>query len=485
MVDIEYIRKKHYVEGWSIRKIARNLGISRQSVRKALASAEMPRYRRTRPRPFPVMDPYRAIILAWLEADAAAPPKQRHTAKRIYDRLVEEYGFTGAESTVRRFVRLLKARIPEAYVPLTADWGEQAQVDWGQAVVEIDGVPTVVHLFCLRLRASGVCFAQAFPTEKLEAFLAGHRLAFEWLGGVPAQCIYDNPKTAVVKILAGPHRQEHEYFAHLRAHYLFESHFCNPARAHEKGAAENLVGYVRRNALVPVQDFASWEELNAHLLDWCNRDRARRPGWPEEQAALRPLPDHPLTCAITRMAVVSRTGLVTFDRNRYSVPCRWVGQTVIVSATWDRVQVMVGEEVIAVHQRCYARGQTVLELEHYLPVLAQKPRAAKNALAVRQLGGAWDRAREVLCRGRVDGYRELAEILLLHREYPHAALTAALEQALALGTPTASVVRQLLLNASQNRPPRLPVNETLSAYAIAPPDLTRYDALAREVSRCE
>lgn len=273
MVDIEYIRKKHYVEGWSIRKIARNLGISRQSVRKALASAEMPQYKRTRPRPFPVMDPYRAIILAWLEADAAAPPKQRHTAKRIYDRLVEEYSFTGAESTVRRFVRLLKAKIPEAYVPLTADWGEQAQVDWGQAVVKINGVSTVVHLFCLRLRASGVCFAQAFPTEKLEVFLAGHRLAFEWLGGVPAQCIYDNPKTAVVKILAGPYRQEHEYFAHLRAHYLFESHFCNPARAHEKGAAENLVGYVRRNALVPVRDFASWEELNTHLLDWCNRDR--------------------------------------------------------------------------------------------------------------------------------------------------------------------------------------------------------------------
>lgn len=483
MVDIEFIRKKHYLEGWSIRKIARNLGISRQSVRKALASAEMPRYRRTKPRPFPVMDPYRAIILAWLEADAAAPPKQRHTAKRIYDRLVKEYGFTGAESTVRRFVRLLKAKIPEAYVPLTADWGEQAQVDWGQAVVKIDGVPTVVHLFCLRLRASGVCFAQAFPTEKLEAFLAGHRLAFEWLGGVPAQCIYDNPKTAVVKILAGPHRQEHEYFAHLRAHYLFESHFCNPARAHEKGAAENLVGYVRRNALVPVQDFASWEELNAHLLDWCNRDRARRPGWSKEQAALRSLPDHPLTCAITRMAVVSRTGLVTFDRNRYSVPCRWVGQTVTVSATWDRVQVMVGEEVIATHARCYARGQTILELEHYLPVLAQKPRAAKNALAVRQLGGVWDRARESLCHGRADGYRELAEILLLHREYPHAALTAALEQALALGTPTASVVRQLLLNAGQSRPPRVPVNETLAVYAVAPPDLTRYDTLAREVSR--
>ena len=238
-------------------------------MRKALASAEVPRYRRSKPRPFPVMDPYRDIIMEWLEGDRTAPRKQRHTAKRVYDRLVEEYGFRGAESTVRRFVRLLRGSTPEAYVPLAADYGEQAQVDWARAMVKIGGASTVAYLFCLRMRASGVCFSWAFPTEKLEAFLAGHRLAFEWLGGVPAQCIYDNPKTAVVKILAGPYRQEHEYFSHLRAHYLFESCFCNPGRAHEKGAAENLVGYVRRNALVPVPDVACWEELNAHLLGWC------------------------------------------------------------------------------------------------------------------------------------------------------------------------------------------------------------------------
>ncbi|MCL4552885.1 MAG: IS21 family transposase [Candidatus Marsarchaeota archaeon] len=315
MVDVEFIRKKHSVEGWSIRNISKTFGVSRQSVRKALASAEIPTYKLTNPRPYPVMEAYRSIIQAWLKADAKAPPKQRHTAKRIYDRLVEEYGFSGGDSTVRRFVRLLKAKTPPAYIPLTASYEEQAQVDWGQAVVRMDGELTTAHLFCLRLKASGVPFVQAFPTEKLEAFLAGHTSAFAWFGGVPAQCVYDNPKTAVVRILSGPHREEHNAFSSLRAHYLFDSHFCNPAQAHEKGSVEHLVGYVRRNALVPVQDFADWEELNSHLLEWCTRERDRRKEqWELEKSALRSLPAHSFPCVLNRLAVVSKTSLVVFDR---------------------------------------------------------------------------------------------------------------------------------------------------------------------------
>jgi transposase len=252
MVEIEFIRKKHFVDGWSVRKISRQLHVARQSVRKALESAEPPHYHLSQPRPSPSMDPYRAIIEAWLAQDKTAPPKQRHTAKRIYARLVAEYCFSGGESTVRRFVARLVEKQPEVYIPLMAAWGQQAQVDWGQAVVQMDGGPLVVHLFCLRMRASGVPFVWAAPTEKLEAFLEGHRRAFEWLGGVPAECLYDNPKTAVVRILAGPEREEHILFSSLRAHYLFDSIFCRPAEAHEKGAVENLVGYARRNALVPL-----------------------------------------------------------------------------------------------------------------------------------------------------------------------------------------------------------------------------------------
>lgn len=478
MVDIEFIRKKHCVEGWSIRKIAKNLHLSRQSVRKALASSEIPRYKLTEPRPCPVMDPYKNVITAWLEADKKAPPKQRHTAKRMYDRLVEEYGFTGGESTVRRFVRNLRDYGAEVYIPLTADWGEQAQLDWGEAVVKIAGIEKRVYLFCLRMRASQVPFAKAFPTEKLEAFLAGHADAFEWLGGVPGHCVFDNPKTAVTRILAGPWREEHQVFSSLKAHYLFDADFCNPARGNEKGAVENLVGYVRRNALVPVRDYPSFEALNAHLLKWSEKERLRlAESWLKEREGLRQLPARPYPCCITRLAVVSKTALVTFDRNRYSVPSKWASRTVQVVATWDRVGVVAGEEVVAEHERRYGRGETVVELEHYLSALARKPRASMNALAVRRLGGIWEKTRLHLCAQK-DGYREFTKILMLNGEYPHEEVASALEAAFDMGKATESMVRQLILNSRQQPVKSVPVPAALSNLVLRAPDLSVYDLLA-------
>jgi transposase len=353
MVDIEFIRKKHFLEGWSIRRLSRQLQLARQTVRKALASSAPPRYHLRQPRPCPAMDPYRALIEGWLAADAQAPPKQRHTAKRIYDRLSQEHQFHGGESTVRRYVARLRAKPAEVFIPLSAAFGQQAQVDWGQAQVKIAGVPIVAHLFCLRLRASGVPFAWAAPTEKLEAFLDGHCRAFTWLGGIPAECLYDNPKTAVVRILAGPAREEHTLFSSLRAHYLFESIFCRPAQAHEKGSVENLVGYVRRNALVPVPDFPSWEALNAHLLAWCAAEQGKRANaWAQERRHLRPLPLHPFRPALLRLAPVSRLSLVSVDRNRYSVPCAYVGRTVQLALFTERLEISHQDTLLARHPRC-------------------------------------------------------------------------------------------------------------------------------------
>jgi transposase len=479
MVDIEFIRKKHLLEGWSVRKIARQVGVSRQSVRKALLSAEPPRYRLRGRRACPVMDPFRGVIQAWLDADAQAPPKQRHTARRVYDRLVAEHGFAGAEVTVRRFVRALRGAAPEVFIPLAAGWGQQAQVDWGQATVTIAGRSVVAHVFCLRLRASGVPFVWAAPTEKLEAFLEGHRRAFEWLGGVPAECVYDNPKTAVVKILAGPAREEHAVFAGLRAHYLFDSLFCRPGEAHEKGAVENLVGYARRNALVPVPDAPSWDALNAHLLGWCAGERRRlAERWDQERPRLRPLPAHPFACALTRLAVVGRMSLVQAERVRYSVPCRYVGRTLRLALSTDRVEVFDGAERVAVHDRCYARGETILVLAHYLPALARKPRAALHAAVVEQLPPVYAAVRDRLRRADPAGYRAFVAILLLHREFPAAAVTAALEEAVARDCVQAAAVRQILLNhAAPPRPPPVPVPSALAHATVAPPDPARYDVL--------
>lgn len=483
MVDIEFIRKKHEIDGWSIRKISRQLKIARQSVRKALVSAEAPQYKIVQPRPCPVTGPYRDIIQTWLSEDQKAPAKQRHTATRVYDRLASEYQFTGGESSVRRLVARLKKKQPEVFIPLAAAWGQQAQVDWGQAVVEMGGAAVVVHLFCLRMRASEVPFVWAAPTEKLEAFLEGHRRAFEWLGGVPDQCLYDNPKTAVVRILAGPERVEHTVFSSLRAHYLFDSLFCRPAEGHEKGAVENLVGYVRRNALVPVPSVASWDELNTHLLAWSERERIRLgEKWEMEHQHLRPLPATPFRCALTHLAPVSRLSLVTVDRNRYSVPCKYVGRTLRLAISTSYIEVWDGQERVALHDRCYLRGETLFKFEHYLPALAYKPRAATHAAFVGQMPPIYATVRERLCRARSDGYRDFVSILLLHQEFPAQAVTQAMEEALKRGCLQPASVRQLLLNQTSSPTPEpIPVPLRLAEIRLAPPDLSRYNLLLEAV----
>jgi len=479
MVDLEFIRKKHLVDGWSIRRISRQLRLARQTVRKALLLTELPHYAREHAPPRPVVGPFEPVIERWLAEDRSAPKKQRHTAKRIYDRLVADYGFTGHEATVRRAVARLRPKTPEVFVPLAVAWGEQAQVDWGQATVRIAGQVVVAHLFCLRMRASQVPFVWAAPTEKLEAFLAGHVRAFAWLGGVPATCLYDNPKTAVVRILAGPHRQEHEVFSSLRSHYLFASVFCRPAEGHEKGAVENLVGYARRNALVPVPEVASWDELNGHLLAWCDRERRRLADrWVLEAAALRPLPPLGFRPALTRLLPVSPSSVVRVDHNRYSVPGRLVGRTVLAHVFTERIEVWDGDTLVASHPRRYGRGETAMLIEHYLPVIARKPRAATHAAVVEQMPPIYGRVRERLCSAHPEGYRDFAAMLLLHLEFPAAAVHTAIEEAWERDCLSPSAVRQLVLNRTAPEVPEpIRVPPDLAAASVELPNLAAYDAL--------
>lgn len=320
----ETITMRYKVEGCSIRSLSREHGMSRKTIRKILAEGgRIPEYTRKKERSSPVTGPFLEIVETWLKGDLNAPAKQRHTAKRIYRRLVDEYGFKGAESTIRKVVARLRGKIGparESYVPLSASPGEQAQVDWGEAAIRMDGEERKVHLFCMRLRSSGTCFVRAYPGEKLEDFLDGHRSAFEYFGGVPGECWYDNLKTAVTKILSGPKRIEHEHFSALKAHYLFYAHFCGAKKGNEKGSVENLVGYVGRNALVPVEEYRDLESLNDHLLDWCDGERRRKgEKWNREREALRPPPAVAFDCSRATVAKVGPDNLVRYDRNAYSV----------------------------------------------------------------------------------------------------------------------------------------------------------------------
>ncbi|GAB6180350.1 IS21 family transposase [Desulfotomaculum defluvii] len=447
MVDIEYIRKKHFIEGWSIRKISRNLNVARQTVRKALQSSDIPKYNLSQNKPCPVMDPYKNIIREWLEFDKTQPPKQRHTARRIFNRLCEEFDFTGSESSVRRFIQLERNTTKEVFVPLTADWGEQAQVDWGRAKVYINDRLTEVCLFCLRLKASLVPFVWASPTEKLEAFLEGHRLAFEWLGGVPETIVYDNPKTAVTKILKGPYRVEHTMLSSLRAHYLFDSEFCTPSRANQKGTVENLVKYVRRNAMVPLPRVNSLEELNQKLISWCEKQRqTNAKNWELERLELRPLPASPFRCCKTNVVKANSLLLFQFERNYYSVPMDCGHKRLRVEAFVDKLEVYDSNKLVAIHNRSYKRGEKVMELEHYLPVIARKPRAAKNALVVRKLPEVYQKLRVMLCKRSPEGYREYAKILLLNMEYNFKDVLTAVEDSLKSGYIGLEHIRQLLIS---------------------------------------
>lgn len=484
MVTKEYIRKRRLVDGWSIREISRQCKVSRQTVRKMLADAEIPKYSLTKPRPRPKMERWFPVIERWLEDDKkpGVPVKQRHTATRIHQRLMEEYPgeFNAAGSTVRHWVRRLKNKTPEAYVPLAADAGELVEADFGAVTVHLGSQTVVFHMFTMRMRFSGVIFARAFSTEKLEAFLEGHRQAFEWFGGVPGSVRYDNPKTAVTKILAGPEREEHKFLSAMRAHYLFDSDFCRPGEPHEKGGVENGVGYVRRNACVPVPQVNSLEELNAILEAWCTKQRDEHwPEWEQERIALRDLPERPHMCAVPHWVTVNKLCLVTFDRNRYSVPSMYVGKTVQLRVFAEKIEVLGRNQVIATHTRCHSRQQTILEFDHYLPVLEKKPHAVTHAAVVRQLPGAYQQIRRRMASSRPDGYKDFLQILLLHRTFSAQDILRAIQE-IGPDYVTAEQIRIRLAPAEQTTG-RVLIPEELRAFKLTKQDLARYDSLAQGV----
>src|SRR3990172_8759581 len=260
------VRRAVYVEGLSERQVAREYGLARESVRKMLKYSAPPGYRRQQPAKRPKLDPWVGVIDAILQEDRERPRKQRHTAKRIYQRLRDEQGFGGGYTIVKDYVRLRRLRQREMFVPLMHPPGD-AQADFGEAQVVIGGEKRKAHYLVIDLPQSDDSFVMAFPAETTEAFLEGHNQAFEYFGGVPRTILYDNTKLAVVRILGDGTRTKTQAFSELQSHYLFQERFGRPGKGNDKGKVEGLVGYARKNFLVPVPRCASWEELNTRLLE--------------------------------------------------------------------------------------------------------------------------------------------------------------------------------------------------------------------------
>ena len=435
------VRRAVLVEGKSERTVAREFGIARETVRKMLRYAIPPGYRREQPVKRPKLGPWLGVIDAILEEDKNQPRKQRHTAKRIFDRLRQEHAYSGGYTMVKDYVRLQRVRTREMFVPLTHAPGG-AQADFGEALVVVAGVQCKAHYFVMDLPQSDDCFVAAFPAETTEAFLEAHVRAFAYFEGVPRHILYDNTKLAVAKILGGEERKKTRAFTELQSHYLFDAKFGRPAKGNDKGKVEGLVGYARRNFMVPIPRVGSWEELNASLDEQCRQRRARRLRGHEEtiaerferdRAVLLPLPEAAYEACEKRTARVSSLSLVRYRGNDYSVPTEYGHRDVLVKGYVQEVVIACGSEVIARHARSHDREELIFDPLHYLALLEQKTRALDQAapLVGWELPKCFAELRRLLeARLNKGGRREYVQVLRLLETFHLDEITPAIEQAL-------------------------------------------------------
>src|SRR5215472_2622546 len=377
------VRRAVLVEGKSRRAVAREFGLARKTVNKMLEYSLPPGYRRQKPVRRPKLAAWQGVIDAILQEDKQRPKKQRHTAKRIFERLRAEHGYAGGYTIVKDYVRRSRISSQEMFVPLSHAPGE-AQADFGEALVVIAGMEQTAHFMGFDLPHSDDCFVVAFPAETTEAFLEGHVRSFAYFGGVPRCILYDNTKLAVARILGDGERQKTRAFSELQSHYLFAEKFGRPAKGNDKGKVEGLIGYARRNFMVPVPRASSWEELNQHLQTACLKRRQRRlrghketiaERFERDRAALLPLPAAPFEACEKITTRVTSLSLVRYRSNDYSVPTEYGHRQVLVKGYVHRVVIVSGSEVIARHERCYERESAIFDPLHYLRLLEQKSRA--------------------------------------------------------------------------------------------------------------
>ena len=383
------IRKMH-LAGMSQRAIARELHISRKTVRKYMNGEVLPGERSgyTTREATVSTDEVKEFINSCLEEDEnEGTKKQRHTAKRIYERLVDETGFTGGASTVRGLVRAAKEKKQEAFVPLYFAPGDAVQVDWGEFTGYINGKREKLYHFCARLCSCDAPFVAAYRRQNFESFQDAIIRMFEFFGGVPRKVIFDNARIAV-KDGFGAHAKVTDKYAALSAHYCFDPVFCNVRSGNEKGLVEGLVNTSRSNFLVPIPKFDSMEDLNAHLEQECIKYRNHRvqghngtvaEEYEVEKAAMYPLPERKYDPCRRIEARVSRYSLVCFEKNRYSVPVDYVGKTVTVKVLPEKISIWADGKQIASHTRWFRTEQSIYDLKHYLPLLRQKGRAIFQA----------------------------------------------------------------------------------------------------------
>jgi transposase len=497
--DFAALRQAHR-DGLSIRQIARQFGVGRDTVRKALTHPEPPPYTQTQPRPAPTFGPFREVVEAILAADALAPPKQRHTASQLYRRLRDEYGYPGGYDQVRRYLQARRRSRRETFIPLDHPPGHRAEADFGHIHADFPDGRRPVPVLLVTWSYSNAPFALAVPTERTEAILHGLAEAFAFFGCVPRELWWDNPRTVAVHVLRGRERTLHPRYAALASHYTFAAKFCLPARGNEKPRVEHRVFDLERRWATPVPHVADLAELNAHLRRCCLAERERVSGanaelvgvrFERDRVAALTVPERPFDACVLQPAQVDKYQTARFDHNSYSVPRRWAFRPVTVKGYVERVEVVADGQVVARHARCYGRGERVLDPVHYLVTLERKPAALDHAPVYRdwQLPRAFTELRQALERrlGPRTGVRHfirvlqllahhpldrVAQAILVCRSAPDAAVIATQAERLARAGPAPSDIGMSLDDIAMSADAA-----RLSGLRVPAPDLAQFDRL--------
>ncbi len=491
------IRNAVSKEGLSIRATAKEFKVHRREVRRALASA-IPPERKSAPKVRPKLGAYESTIRAWLTEDLKVPKKQRHTATRIWQRLVDECGADVSVSAVRVMVRELKAEIIEpaatAMIPQVHVPGRTAEVDFGDVWVIVSGEKIRAKMFAMRLSSSAKAFHQIYMGESQECFLDGHEKAFEAFGGIPAEIRYDNLTSAVTKVLIGRDRMENERFTAFRSHYGFDASYCTPGikGAHEKGGIEGEVKRARRRYMVPMPKGATLAEINDKLHQRVDADDASRhvayrketveAAFLEERKALKPLVAESFGSAKILFAKVDAKSRVCVRQAFYSVPVSLIGRSVQIALSANEVSISYRDKQVATHGRLTHRGDSILVLDHYLEAFTRKPGAFPRSVPLDQAkkSGAFSRDHEEFLAGATrlygesKGIAEMVGVLLLARRLSKGAIAAGLARALTMNSFRADFVEIAARSSLESTPmPLEDVPEVVSPTV----DLTRYDAL--------
>jgi len=483
------IRRDVLVDGKSKRQVQRETGLSWKTLEKILTYGSPPGYRRTKPYEKPKIGPYLDRIVQIIDADKDVSRKQRHTAKRIYERIREE-GYEGRYTQVKEAVRAIKRVKREVFFPLIHRPGE-AQVDLGEAAVKVEGVLQKVIFFVMVLPHSDAIYVQVFERECQEVWCEGHIRAFEFFGGVPNRITADNAKSLVAKVIGPNERKLTVGYLALKSHYLFKTHFCRVRRANEKGVVENVVRYSRQNFLVPVPQVRSLAKLNEYLEERCKRELSRKRRGKmktkgellkEDEITFLPLPTGRFDASRKASTCVSSMSLVRFDRNDYSVPVKHAHQTVVVKGGIERVEVFRDKELIACHRRLWTKGDASYQPRHYLELLERKPGGLDHARPFEdwELPLCFDDLRRRLeADYGADGMRDFIQVLLLLGKYPVARLAKAVKRALDWGAIRPDAVRQFLFDDPDLRRTAFTLDgrEHLKAVNVSGTDVSAYGDL--------